>query len=194
MDATLLQQLLTKPTPQKQQEVEIILPKEEGVVDIQTKIVDKTDLGYDGAALRQKLQHFERVHRETNVEEEEEIVTVVPPPPSNPLRFFRVCLRVIAYTTCHLQRPNIRKNIRAGTMEGLLQTQGDCWRLCLEFSLTTHTPTVNQISDKGEPNGKNTNTLIMFCQSSISGQHCLKWFITRWLALQNNLPDQDCLK
>jgi hypothetical protein len=85
MDAALLQQLLTKPTPQKQQEVEIILPKEEGVVDIQTKIVDKTDLGYDGAALRQKLQHFERVHRETNVEEEEEeIVTVVPPPPSKP--------------------------------------------------------------------------------------------------------------
>jgi len=83
MDAALLQQLLTKPTPQKQQEVEIILPKEEGVVDIQTKIVDKTDLGYDGAALRQKLQHFERVHRETNVEEEE-IVTVVPPPPSKP--------------------------------------------------------------------------------------------------------------
>ena len=54
MESALLQQLLTKPVPQKQREVEIKLPQPEGTVEIQTKIVDKTSFGYDGAALRKK--------------------------------------------------------------------------------------------------------------------------------------------
>ena len=37
MDSALLQQLLTKPVPQKQREVEINLPQPEGTVEIQTK-------------------------------------------------------------------------------------------------------------------------------------------------------------
>ena len=63
MESALLQQLLTKPVPQKQREVEINLPQPEGTVEIQTKIVDKTSLGYDGTALRKKLQSFEGDHR-----------------------------------------------------------------------------------------------------------------------------------
>jgi len=79
MESALLQQLLTKPVPQKQREVEIQLPQPEGTVEIQTKIVDKTSLGYDGAALRKKLQRFEGVHREVGepdemIDEEEEII------------------------------------------------------------------------------------------------------------------------
>ena len=77
MESALLQQLLTKPVPQKQREVEIMLPQREGIVEIQTKIIDKTGLGYDGTSLRKKLQRFERVHREVD-EEEEIIVPEVP--------------------------------------------------------------------------------------------------------------------
>ena len=94
MESALLQQLLTKPVPQKQREVEINLPQPEGTVEIQTKIVDKTSLGYDGTALRKKLQRFEGVHREmgepdepSKVTEEQVIVseTVTEPPLPPPL-------------------------------------------------------------------------------------------------------------
>ena len=74
MNEALLQQLLTKPVPKRQQEVEIILPPQDGGVEVQTKIVDKTALGYDGDALRQRLQRFEKINRETPLEAAEEAV------------------------------------------------------------------------------------------------------------------------
>ena len=71
MNEALLQLLLTKPVPKRQQEVEIILPQEEGKVGIQAKIIDKTALGYDGDALRRRLQRFEKIRRETPLDAEE---------------------------------------------------------------------------------------------------------------------------
>ena len=91
MESALLQQLLTKPIPQKQQEVKINLPQPEGAVEIQTKIIDKTNLGYDGAALRKKLQRFEKVHSEvgepdepSEINEEQVIVSKAADEPSLP--------------------------------------------------------------------------------------------------------------
>lgn len=69
MDDALLQKLLTKPVPKRRQEIEITLPKQEEAVEIQTKIIDKTDLGYDGDALRRRLQNFEKIFREIPLDE-----------------------------------------------------------------------------------------------------------------------------
>ena len=68
MDASLLQQLLTKPIPKKHRQIEIRLPQK-GEVALQTKIIDKTNLGFDGVFFRRQLEKFEKVGRETTLEE-----------------------------------------------------------------------------------------------------------------------------
>ena len=67
MEFNLLAQLETKPTPQKTQEVQIILPG-----NIEVAIVDRRDEGYDGDALRRRLQQFQRIEKLKSPEDEEE--------------------------------------------------------------------------------------------------------------------------
>ena len=83
MNANLLQQLLTKPVPQTRQAIEVILPQI-GDVALQTKIIDKTNLGYDGDALRRRLQRLGLVRKKTSLESVEEEVATKPPPPAEP--------------------------------------------------------------------------------------------------------------
>ena len=69
MDSNLLEQLMKKPIPKKLAAVEIQLPGK-GEVALETKIVDKTSLEFDAAALRKKLLRFERIE-----------MSAPPPPP-----------------------------------------------------------------------------------------------------------------
>lgn len=78
MDVSLLEQLLAKPVAQKQQEIAITLPQT-GEIQLQTKIVDKTNLGYDGSQLRRRLQRFEKIFRPPTLEKQEEVEETVAP-------------------------------------------------------------------------------------------------------------------
>ena len=64
MDTGLLEQLMKKPIPKKQAQVQIILPGK-GEVAIKTKIVERKRPDIDIAALRKRLQEATKVRSES---------------------------------------------------------------------------------------------------------------------------------